>query len=244
MPLATTRLSVPPPLELWLVSLAQGSESDDGAELLDAQERARAARFAFERDRRRYIDAHVALRRLLAERTGRRPGALEFEIGAFGKPRLAGMPRFAFSLSHSEDLALIALADGVDPGVEIGVDLERVRPLHDLDALALQCLTAAERLQLAALPAPQRPLAFLQCWTRKEACLKALGTGLQIEPSIVDVGAHAQASLARIATPSGTRQVCVLSITPAPGWVGAVAQIAIHPDGGISSVAACLYSPA
>ncbi|MEP6501830.1 MAG: 4'-phosphopantetheinyl transferase superfamily protein [Betaproteobacteria bacterium] len=221
------------------MALAQGA-GDDGVDLLDEQERGRAARFAFDRDRARYIDSHVALRRLLAERTGRGAAALEFELGEFGKPRLVGFPRCVFSLSHSEDLALVALAEGV----EIGVDLERVRHLPDLDALARQCLTAAERLHLAAAPAADRPLLFLQFWTRKEACLKALGTGLQIEPSTLDVGHPAVAAQARIVTPSGMHAMYVLSIAPAPGWVGALAHVVTHPDGGISSTASSLYSPA
>ena len=226
LPVAT-RLPVAPPFELWLVRLAQ---SDDVADIatLDAQERERARRFRFERDRRRYIDAHVALRRVLAERTGRAAAALEFEAGPFGKPRLAGAPRCTFSLSHSDDLALIALADAG----EIGVDIERVRPLPDLDALALQCLAVDELQALEALPAADRPFGFLQAWTRKEACLKALGTGLQVEPATFSVGIAPDDVLASIATTAGLRSVRVRSIAPALGWAGALASVTERPEGG------------
>ncbi len=235
MPPATTRLSVPPPFELWLVRLAQGGTEAD-VRLLDARERERAARFHFERDRHRYVDAHVALRHALAARTGRPAGALGFESGAFGKPRLAGEPRCAFSLSHSDELALIALADAGD----IGVDLERVRALPDLDALAQQCLTAGERQELGALPLADRERAFLQLWTRKEACLKAIGTGLSVEPAAFAVGWQANETPVRIATASGPRDVLVQSVTLADDWVAALARVAIRPLGGISLVTGTL----
>ena len=226
---ATIHLPAVSPYELWLVRLAQDRVEPD-LNGLDAQERERAARFKFERDRRRYVDAHLALRRVLAGRTGRAAAALEFVAGAYGKPRLAGPASCAFSLSHSDDLALIALADDG----EIGVDLERVRPLPDLDALAHQCLTAQERQALAAVPQADRPHAFLQSWTRKEACLKALGTGLQVEPATFAVGRDGDGdeALVRIETAAGTRSVIVRSLNPDPDWVAAVARVTNRSEGG------------
>ena len=227
MPPVATRLPAPPPFELWLVRLAQAADVADTG-VLDAQERDRARRFRFERDRRRYVDAHVALRHVLAERIGRPAAALAFEAGAFGKPRVAGTPRCEFSLSHSDDLALIALADAG----EIGVDIERLRPLPDLDALARQCLAADELRALEALPAADRSSSFLQSWTRKEACLKALGSGLQIEPASFSVGRATDATEASIATPSGMCSVHVHPVEVADGWVGALAYVTERPQGG------------
>jgi 4'-phosphopantetheinyl transferase len=220
MPTALTRLSVAPPFELWLARLADDL-GDDALALLDARERAHAARFHFERHRRRYVAAHVALRQVLAGRTGRPAAALVFETGEYGKPALAGPMACAFSLSHSDELALVALADDGD----IGVDLERVRVLPDLDALERQCLTAAECRELAGLPPAARSLGFLQRWTRKEACLKALGTGLQIEPSTFAVSVQDDQALVCVPTISGPREVQVHALEPAPGWVGAVARV-------------------
>jgi len=220
------RLSVAAPFELWLVKLADDA-GDQGLEILDANERARAARFHFERHRGRYVSAHVALRRLLAERTGRDAASLAFEMGAYGKPTLAGEPRCAFSLSHSEDLALVALADDG----EIGVDLERVRPLPDLDTLARQCLTAHECRELEAVAPGDRSRALLQRWTRKEACLKALGTGLQIEPSTFAIDGDAASAQVCVSTIYGPQHVDVHAFEPAPGWVGAVARVRLALNG-------------
>lgn len=222
MPSAPIRLSVAPPFELWLADLADTAGDDDLA-LLDADERARAARFHFERHRGRYVSAHGVLRRLLSDRTGRPAASLVFGAGPYGKPALVGEPRCAFSLSHCDDLALVALADDGD----IGVDLERVRELPDLDALARHCLTPAECRDLAALPADARPLALLARWTRKEACLKALGTGLQIEPSSFAVGADAAQEEVGLMTIWGQRIVLVQAVEPAPGWIGAVARVKV-----------------
>ena len=215
-----TRLDVPPPFELWRVSLAPAG-GDACLALLDADERARAARFHFERDRGRYVAAHAALRRLLARRTGRDAASLAIETGPYGKPYLAGTPGCAFSLSHSEDLALVALADDG----EIGVDLERVRPLADLEGLERQCLTAGERRVLDGLAPADRSLAFLRHWTRKEACLKALGTGLHIEPATFAVDGEGGVRHVCVSTISGPRDVQVIDVDIAPGWVGALARV-------------------
>jgi len=213
------RLPAEPPLELWLARLPDDA-AGEGIDLLDPRERARAVRFHFERDRRRYVASHDALRRLLAARTGLAAAALEFGTGEYGKPYLSATPGCAFSLSRCDDLALIALADEG----EIGVDLERVRALPDLDALARQCLARSELDELAGLADDARSLAFLQRWTRKEACLKALGTGLRVEPSTFAVDRHAAFERVCVMTISGPREVRVQALEPVPGWVGAVAR--------------------
>ncbi len=229
MSVVPTRLPAPPSFELWLLPLAAEDACAD-AGLLDDQERARAARFVFERDRRRFVAAHAGLRRLLGQRTGQAPQALRFELGAYGKPRLRGAARCAFNLSHSGDLALVALAgDG-----EIGVDLECVKPLRDADALVRQCLSERERLQFHAMPESDRDLAFLRAWTRKEACLKALGTGLQIEPTAVETGLDPTPHRLAVATPGGDCELEVFSLTPAPGWVAALSRVSGRPKGGMS----------
>ena len=214
------RLHVPPPFELWLVSLASAGGGAD-FELLDDAERARSARFHFERDRGRYAAAHAGLRRLLAQRTGRDATSLAIAAGPYGKPYLADAPRCAFSLSHCEELALVALADDG----EIGVDLEHVRPLSDLDGLARQCLTLHERHVLDALAPEDRPLEFLRRWTRKEACLKALGTGLHIEPSTFCVDGGGTDEQVCVQTISGPRDVHIQDVDVRPGWVGALARV-------------------
>jgi 4'-phosphopantetheinyl transferase len=216
------RIEAPPPFEAWIWTpeAAAPSSSCDAATWLDGQERARAGRYRFERDRRRYIDAHAVLRLLLSARAGVAPEHVAFEIGEWGKPRLRPAA-CAFSMSRSEDLVLVALADDG----EIGADVERVRWLPDLDALAERCLTPVERAALAALPPAERNLAFMRAWTRKEACLKALGTGLRIEPSTFDVGLRAEGGAVRIDTSQGAAAVFVQSLPDGADWVGAVARV-------------------
>jgi 4'-phosphopantetheinyl transferase len=145
--------------------------------LLSVEERARAGRFVFEDDRRRYTVARAQLRRLLGERLGERPEAVELTYGAHGKPALA--PRHAgsglrFNVSHCGDVAVHAFTRGR----EIGVDVEAVRALPDADQIAARFFSPRENQAYQALPSSERPVGFFNCWTRKEAYIKALGEGL------------------------------------------------------------------
>lgn len=180
---------------LWHVALsapAGGAAPHDASlapaslALLSSAERARAQRFVFARDRVRYVQAHAALRQLLAQALGQAdPAALVFGARADGKPWLPAAPRLRFNLSHSADTAVIALSDQA----EVGVDVEHPHALPDALALAAAHATAAERAALATLPTPaQRAAAFLRLWTRKEACLKAVGSGLALAPHLLEVG--------------------------------------------------------
>jgi 4'-phosphopantetheinyl transferase len=132
--------------------------------------------------RKRSLVSHVALRLVLGELTGTAPERLRFErrcghcgAGGHGKPCLAGASELDFSLSHSGELALIAVASGR----RVGADVERVRPRTDVLAIARGSLSARERraVESPATDAAQRE-AFFRCWTRKEAYLKGLAVGL------------------------------------------------------------------
>ena len=175
------RLQALPPLdgcELWQLALDLPVQPEEQA-LLSPDEHARAARFVFERDRRRYVAARSCLRRVLGRITAKDPAALRFASNAFGKPWLSDWPLLRFNLSHSEGAGLIALdpASLHAPCGELGVDIELPRPLSDALALAGSLFEPQECRDLAALEEPARTSAFLWGWTRKEACLKALGTG-------------------------------------------------------------------
>jgi 4'-phosphopantetheinyl transferase len=146
-------------------------------EQLDADERARAARFHFERDARRFTVARTVLRELLGAYLGRPPGDVRFVYGPRDKPELApplDASGLQFNVSHSGEIALYA----VSLGQRLGVDVEQHRRLDDLAALARRNFSAAECRVLFSLAAEQQPLAFFRCWTRKEAFIKALGDGL------------------------------------------------------------------
>jgi 4'-phosphopantetheinyl transferase len=140
-----------------------------------ADEAARAARFIDGMPRRRYLRSHGALRAVLARYTTAR---LDFAQAPHGKPYLPAVHELRFNLSHSHERALI----GVTLGVEIGVDVERFRPMPDCLALAERFFPPSEAAAFAAvfatMPAPDRERDFFRRWTRIEAVLKARGVGL------------------------------------------------------------------
>ena len=159
----------------------------------------------FERDRQRYLSAHVHLRRLLADYTGLPPARLEFTEGPFGKPAMCNVEHCSFNLSHSEDIAVVLIAaEG-----ELGVDVEMLRPMPDALALADRNFSASERQSLRDLQASRRDHAFLAGWTRKEACLKAIGSGLSISPETFTAGLTHQACTTEVPTPTGPERVGV-----------------------------------
>jgi 4'-phosphopantetheinyl transferase len=143
---------------------------------LSDEECDRAERFHFERDQRPFICARGTLRRLLAEYLDAEARDLTFSYGPNGKPALSGRFERAltFNVSHSKELALVAIGRNV----EMGVDVEAVRSIDDADDIASRFFSPRETAQLRALPFPVRTQAFFACWTRKEAYLKALGSGL------------------------------------------------------------------
>ncbi len=165
--------------------------------LLSREECARAERFAFPRLRRRYRVGRAVLRCVLARVTGRPPAALVFSHGAQGKPALAHGP--SFNLSHSEGVLLL----GVSGHGRLGVDVECLRRLDDLVALAHYSFAADECRAVLALTGEAREQAFFETWTRKEALLKALGGGLSLplKACSVALGAPAGTLLARLELP-------------------------------------------
>ncbi|MFE2499208.1 4'-phosphopantetheinyl transferase family protein [Streptomyces scopuliridis] len=177
-------------LSVWIVDAVR--EGADAAGLapgvLDAGERQRAAAFHRSADRRCYVAAHVSLRLLLGAYLGQDPAAVRLVRepcpscgGPHGRPVAEGR-EVRFSLSHSGDLALIALAD-----TPVGADVERI-PALDMVTETASALHPAEVAEPAALPEADRPGGFARVWVRKEACLKGLGTGLARDLSLDYVG--------------------------------------------------------
>lgn len=203
---------------LWRVDLRHDPRAERVARL-SADERERARRFVFAADRRRHLASHCALRELLAHSLRREPEAIDYVMGAHGKPRLADAG-LHFNMSHSKDWALIGIA-GDD---EIGVDLEVLHELDDMGALALRLFTQREQRQLAATPASDRPLAFLRGWTRKEACMKAVGAGLSLEPATIDAGLDPLECTLVVAAPGGRATLSVRSFDAGAGLVAALAR--------------------
>lgn len=189
------------------------------AQLLSDEECTRASKFRFPADRQRYVASHIALRQALAEYTGLHHAALQLATGSFGKPSLSGHTRTQFSLSHSQGLALIAVG-GRGP---LGADVELLRPVPDAAVLAAEHFTAREQQALAALPAQERDKAFLTCWTRKEACLKAIGVGLLLSPQSFEVGLEPDSRSVEL---SVAGRILWLVLGPAPARMDCVGSLA------------------
>jgi 4'-phosphopantetheinyl transferase len=155
-------------------------------EALSLEDRTRADRFRFESDRRKFCVARASLRLILARYLKIKPNLLEIETGDYGKPYLVDRKAsqgLRFNLSHSHELALIAIARDR----EIGVDVEYVRPNFVTDEIAGHFFSTAEAEELRALPFAQKAESFFRCWTRKEAYIKARGEGLHCALDQFDV---------------------------------------------------------
>jgi len=175
-------------VHVWLAALDAG-ESRLGAlrTLLTDEERGRADRFVQPQHRVHYATARGMLRELLGRALGVEPGEVAFQFNAHGKPSLAGAAAesgLRFNVSHSHGMGLFALARGR----ELGVDLERIRPDFAALKIAERFFSKGESARLRALPAAEQARAFFECWTRKEAYVKARGDGLTRALGSFEVG--------------------------------------------------------
>ncbi len=192
---------------------------------LSTDEQERAARFHFEADQLRFIVSHAALRQILGTYVDRPARDMRFAYGPKDKPRLVdecGGREVRFNLSHSGDVALLA----VTGAREVGVDVERIRALADRDRLARRFFSPQEVAVLERLPSESRSEAFFTCWTRKEAYLKALGGGISIGLDQFDVSpvpGEPAALLSHRSDPGETTRWTLHDIRPGPGYAGALA---------------------
>ena len=186
---------------------------------LSGEERVRSSRFHSSEHRLRYIVAHGALRTILSRYTSVAPERLALAATDTGKPFLPGFP-LAFNLSHSDDVAICAVA----PDGQLGADVERVRALDDADALAAQYFAADERKQYEALSGRERVMAFYSIWTRKEAFVKATGAGLNRELQSFEVDISPSITEPRLTSALEPPDLWTLrAFLPRPGYIGAVA---------------------
>lgn len=191
---------------------------------LSDDEVARAARFRFERDANRFVAARGVLRTLLACYLEAHPAQLHFEYGPKGKPALSATSahRLQFNLAHSADLVICAFTQRT----RMGVDVEQSRAVDDAEDLSRRFFAAAEHADLMSLPAELRSQAFLACWTRKEAFVKALGDGLSLplQSFRVSLLPGMPAALLDVDPDVETgRQWFLYDFQPLPGFVAAVA---------------------
>ncbi|HKW92526.1 MAG TPA: 4'-phosphopantetheinyl transferase superfamily protein [Methylomirabilota bacterium] len=206
-------ITQPPPLDegdvhVWLADLSyRGDSLGRAAGILSEDERERATRFHFPHDAGRWMVSRAALRSILGRYLGVEAAAVRFCAGPWGKPQLTASFQghlLEFNASRSDGLGLYAVARNR----RVGVDIERVRPLPDLEAMAAHIFSPREQQALGQPPDAEPCAAFFSGWTRKEAYVKALGEGL----------AHTRE---RFAAELGRWSLSALA--PAPGYAAAVA---------------------
>lgn len=227
------------------VSQVDAAEPIDVAQtVLSGEEHQRADRFYFQKDRERFVRARAGLKRLLAAYLDFDPKAITFEQGPHGKPRLIAEltrdhPPLAFNLSHAGDNAMACVAtQSSSKGLaaneitiqEVGIDIELRRPSQWSEGIARRYFTSAEAKAIEAAEDLQQT--FFDVWTRKEAVLKLLGSGLQFPLSAFEVPAEAQAA-GWVELPANNPLAisgCWLQSVPChPDYAAAVATLA-EPD--------------
>jgi 4'-phosphopantetheinyl transferase len=206
-------------IHIWAVRLDDATvDLDCELKLFSPEERDRAARFKFERDRRRYLVAHIALRDILRRYLPTEPARVSFDIGANGKPRLPqalASSGVEFNLSHSHEMALLAVCHKR----EVGVDIEFVKEDFEFHDVAERFFTPREVAAMRGLPAKLQRQAFFKCWTSKEAFLKAKGTGLSGALDEVEIALTAAGQVHIMADVPGWS---LSELNPIDGYQGAL----------------------
>lgn len=158
-------------IDLWQFSLV--NELPNAMQLLNADERARTERFYFSRHQRRFSTARATLRIILARYLNTSPARLEFSYNAHGKPEVINSARLQFNLSHSGDLAVLA----VGKGFPMGVDIEQYSA-RSYEGIAKISFSEQELEEFMKVPPALKPAIFFHIWSQKEAFIKACGLGL------------------------------------------------------------------
>lgn len=169
-------------LFIWLLDFERLGKSSRFEVMLTEEERNRAARFYFEKDRRAFTITRGYLKERLQTLSGLPVADRNFEFNSQGKPYLKGSS-FFFNVSHSGKKALVALT----PLAPVGVDVEAFRPDMGTEKIARRFFSEKEVGEFNALPPEQRTQGFFNAWTRKEAFIKAAGLGLSMPLHSFDV---------------------------------------------------------
>jgi 4'-phosphopantetheinyl transferase len=193
--------------------------------LLASDEKGRAERFRFERDRRRFIVARGLLRVILSRYLNREPSQLRFVYNDYGRPSLAPTPAtngLSFNLSHAHELALMA----VTRDRQLGIDLEHIRPIPEVDQIAERILSPQENEKFRALAGTEKLEAFFQYWTCKEAYIKARGEGLSLPLDQFQVGPILSGRAPALnveGNPQESTRWSLRELIPAEGYAAALA---------------------
>ncbi len=208
-------------VHVWRLSLDPPSADLAGFEpTLNDDELRRANRFRTAALRRRFVAGRGALRAILASYLDCDAGGVVFSYGNHGKPRLAQATGLEFNLAHTADLALCA----VTLGRAVGVDVEEVRRLDNAERIIGRFFSEVERAEFLARPESERLEAFYRGWSRKEAFLKATGTGLATQLDSFDVSLGPRASLLRVGDdPDEPARWSLLDLDAGPAVAAALA---------------------
>ena len=190
--------------------------------ILSPDEKKRACEFRFAKDRRNFIIARGILRVLIGSYLEGEPAEISFHYNEFGKPRVANEGDLAFNVSHSQNAALFAFTKKRD----VGVDVEFVNPDIEVRDIAAKFFSANEVRNLFALPEEQQALGFFNCWTRKEAFIKAIGEGLSFPLNQFSVSLEPDKPAKLLATdldPEAVSHWSIYSLSPGANFVGCIA---------------------
>ena len=230
-PLSCRLPSSPPTLpdnevHVWRAGLElEPADYNQLEKVLSSDEQARALRFRFVRDRHHFIAGRAILRQILATYLDRQPSQLQFCYGPYGKPSLVtgSEPRgLSFNLSHSHGLALYA----VTRQREIGIDLEQLRSDFPCEQVADRFFSSREISKLRSMADSMRHEAFFNCWTRKEAYIKARGDGLGFPLERFDVSLAPEEPAALLNTeddPQEALRWSLAQLAPVAGYAAALA---------------------
>jgi 4'-phosphopantetheinyl transferase len=210
----------------WRVNLAPPESTIRKlAQLLNDDESARAGRFHFARDHNRFVVARAALRVILSRYLEVSPEKIQFSYSAYGKPALAGdhsASELQFNLGHSHEVAIYAFSIRR----QLGIDIEHMRREVSGDEIAQRFFAAEEVASLREVPSDRRTEAFFNCWTRKEAYIKARGEGLTfpLGDFVVTMVPGEPAKLLTVRdAPQEAARWFLRELDPGPGYVAAVA---------------------
>ncbi|MHB8383168.1 MAG: 4'-phosphopantetheinyl transferase family protein [Candidatus Binataceae bacterium] len=208
-------------IHVWRASLIISDDAMDPFEtLLSKDERERAARFHFVRDRRRFTVARAILRLIIGTYLRMRPATVRFSYGPNGKPRIedaCGGESLSFNLAHTGETVLYAFCRNH----ELGVDVEQIDRRVEFRQIARQFFAPEEIKSIEMLPRDQQGRRFFEIWTRKEAYLKALGAGLSIPLNEFEVVSVERES--HTADPKQRRDWTIQQFEPRIGYMGALA---------------------
>ena len=215
-------------VHIWRISLEQPDDVRSAFfDTLTADERQKAERFRFEKDRRHFINSRGALRSILGRYLGIQPEYLRFSYNSYGKPALVdgtGVETLRFNVSHAAGLALYALTSKR----EIGIDVEFSREDFASMEIAERFFSPAEVEALRALSPDARTPAFFNCWTRKEAYIKALGKGLSHPLHSFTVSLAAEEPVALLITENDPGEASEWTLKELPVGDGYVAAVAVR----------------